>query len=339
VKKKEGAGPSKGKVLAAMALAACAAQLVVPFIGMKPISPGSIVHALPGSSEGFIFWNIRIPRLLASSLAGAALAASGMTFQAIFHNPLATPFTLGVASGASLGAAIYLRLGFSFSLLGISGLSLFAFLGAIVSVGLVYGLTRVKRNFSTATMLLAGVAISFFFSSLILFIQYLSGFVHSFRILRWLMGSLENVGYQSVLEMLPFVVTGGLLILYLSQELNLLLTGEELAHSRGVDVTGVKRALFFATSLMVGGVVAVCGPIGFVGMMVPHICRLIIGADHRWLAPASLLFGATFLALCDTLSRTLIAPVEIPVGVITALLGGPFFLWLLLRGESEKGLL
>ncbi len=339
MKGKEKGVTSRKKILATLALIACAAQLIVPFVGMKLISPRSLLHALQESPEPFIFWNIRVPRLLASSLAGAALAASGMTFQAIFRNPLATPFTLGVASGASLGAAIYLRLGFSFFLLGISGLSLFAFLGAILSIGLVYGLTRIKRNFSTATTLLAGVAISFLFSSLILFIQYISGFIHSFRILRWLIGSLENVGYQSVLEMLPFVVSGGLIILYLSQELNLLLTGEEIAHSRGVDVRRVKRALFFASSLMVGGVVAVCGPIGFVGMMVPHICRLIIGADHRWLAPASLLFGATFLALCDTLSRTLIAPVEIPVGVITALLGGPFFLWLLLRGESEKGLL
>jgi len=330
---------SRGKILALMALFALVAGAIVPFVGMRTIGLQSILCPNNGSPDSFIFWNIRIPRLLASSLAGAALAISGMAFQAMFRNPLATPFTLGVASGASLGAAIYVRLGLSFSLLGVSGLSFSAFLGALLSIALVYGLTQIRRNFTTATMLLAGVAMSFLFSSLILFIQYMSGFIHSFRILRWLMGSLENVGYQSVLEMLPFVVGGGLMILFLSQELNLLLTGEEIAHSRGVEVRWVKQGLFFATSLMVGGVVAICGPIGFVGMMIPHICRLMIGADHRWLAPATLLFGAAFLAICDTISRTLIAPVEIPVGVITALLGGPFFLWLLLRRESEKSLL
>jgi len=330
---------SRGVILAVAGLLTLIIVALVPFVGMKSIGLRSLLHPERGSSDSFIFWNIRVPRLLVSVLAGSGLAISGMTFQAMFRNPLATPFTLGVASGASLGAAIYVRLGLSFSLFGISGLSWFAFLGAILSIGLVYGLTRVKRSFPTATMLLAGVAVSFLFSSLILFIQYMSGFIHSFRIVRWLMGSLENMGYQSVLEMFPFVIGGGVMVLYLSRELNLLLTGEEMAQSRGVNVKGVKQSLFFATSLMVGGVVAICGPIGFVGMMVPHICRLIIGADHRWLAPVTLLFGGAFLALCDTLSRTLIAPVEIPVGVITALLGAPFFLWLLLRGESEKGLL
>ncbi|MDH7499201.1 MAG: iron ABC transporter permease [candidate division NC10 bacterium] len=335
----EGRKFPRGAILTCTALLALTIVLAVPFVGMKAITLRSLLHPEQGSSDSFIFWQIRVPRLLASLLAGSGLAMSGMTFQAMFRNPLATPFTLGVASGASLGAAIYVRLGLSFSLLGISGLSCFAFLGAILSIGLVYGLTRVKRSFPTATMLLAGVAVSFLFSSLILFIQYMSGFIHSFRIVRWLMGSLENMGYQSVLEMFPFVVGGGAMVLYLSRELNLLLTGEEMAQSRGVDVKGAKQSLFFATSLMVGGVVATCGPIGFVGMMIPHICRLIIGADHRWLAPTTLLCGGSFLALCDTLSRTLIAPVEIPVGVITALLGAPFFLWLLLRGESEKGLL
>ncbi len=330
---------SRKIILTAAILFSLAIALIVPFVGMKTIGLQSLLHPPPGSSEPFIFWNIRIPRLLASFTAGAALAISGMTFQAMFRNPLATPFTLGVASGASLGAALYVRLGLSFSLFGVSGLSLFAFLGAILSIGLVYGLSRMKRSFPTATMLLAGVAVSFLFSSLILFIQYISGFIHSFRIVRWLMGSLENIGYQSVFEMLPFVVSGAFMVLLLGRELNLLLTGEEIAHSRGVDVKAVKKTLFFATSLMVGGVVAICGPIGFVGMMVPHICRLIVGADHRWLAPMILLFGGAFLAICDTLSRTLIAPAEIPVGVITALLGAPFFLWLLLRGESEKGLL
>ena len=209
-----------------------------------------------------------------------------------------------------------------------------------MSIGLVYGLTLARKGFSTATMLLAGVAVSFFFSSLILFLQYLSNFTQMFRIIRWLMGGLDQVGYGPVLNLLPFVVVGVRFDrTYLTYELNLLATGEDIAASRGVDVVRTRRLLFFATSLMVGAVVSVCGPIGFIGMMAPHICRLMIGADHRFLTPATLVFGGLFLALCDTLSRVLIAPAEIPVGIITALLGGPFFVWLLLRGTSESRML
>jgi iron complex transport system permease protein len=267
---------------------------------------------------------------------GAPLAVSGMAFQAIFRNPLATPFTLGVASGASLGAAVYVRLGLAISVFGVSGVSVFAFAGAILSILLVYGLTRMKSGFSIGTMLLAGVALNFFFSSAILFTQYMSDFTHTFRILRWLMGGLEIMGYESVLNMAPFVISGTAIILFLAHELNLLMTGEELAISRGANVRRIKKVLFFATSLMVGGVVSICGPIGFVGMMVPHICRLLIGADHRYLTVATILFGGSFLTLCDMLARTLIAPAEMPVGIITALLGGPFFIWLLLGKSSSK---
>jgi iron complex transport system permease protein len=306
-----------------------------PMVGMRTVPVNAILHPASGWMESDIFWKIRIPRVCISFLAGAGLAVSGMAFQAMFRNPLATPFTLGVASGASLGAAIYVRLGLVFSVLGISGISVFAFTGAILSILLVYGLTEVKSGFSTTTMLLAGVAISFFFSSIILFIQYMSDFTHSFRILHWLMGGLEVVGFESVLNMAPFVISGSAIILYMTHELNLMMTGEEIAISRGVSVRKTKKVLFFATSLMVGGVVAICGPIGFVGMMGPHICRLLIGADHRYLTPATLLFGGVFLTLCDMLARTLIAPAEMPVGIITALLGGPFFVWLLL-GESSS---
>jgi iron complex transport system permease protein len=285
-----------------------------------------------------IFWRIRVPRALTAFLAGLALALSGMAFQALFRNPLATPFTLGVSSGASFGAAVYVLFGASFAILGISGATLASFLGAGLSMLLVYGLTLTRKGFSTYTMLLAGVAVSFFFSSLILFLQYLSNFTQMFRILRWLMGGFETVGYRPVYSILPFALAGSIVILILTRELNLLATGDDIAASRGVSVRRTRHWLFFATSLMVGAVVSVCGPIGFVGMMAPHICRLLIGSDHRWLGPATLLFGGLFLTLCDTLGRTLIAPAEIPTGVITSLLGGPFFVWLLLRGSLEDRL-
>ncbi len=321
----------------ALLVAAVLAFLLSPLAGMKGYSPLDVISGALSSADHGIFWKVRVPRVLLSLLAGAALALSGMTFQSMFRNPLATPYTLGVASGGSFGAALTLKLGLTFSLAGLPASSIGAFLGCLLAVTLVYGVTRLKHGFSTATMLLAGVAVGFLFSSVLMFLQYMSDFAETFRIVRWLMGGLDIVGYRHVLELLPLVLVGGAVVVLHVRELNLLVTGDDLAAGRGVDVVAVRRRLFFATSLMVGGVVAACGPIGFVGMMSPHICRMIIGSDHRLLAPAATLFGAVFLTVCDTVARTIIAPAEIPVGVITALLGGPFFLWLLTRGSTERG--
>ncbi len=312
-----------------------AVLVTTPFIGMTEI-PLRVVFDSQHTIEDDIFWSIRVPRVIIAFLSGSALALSGMAFQALFRNALATPFTLGVASGASLGAASYIWLGLNITLAGVSGQTLFAFLGAALSISLVYSLTRLKQGFSTSTMLLAGIAINFFFSSIILFTQYFSNFTDSTRILRWLMGGLEVVGYESVARLLPFVVSGCAIVFYLIRELNLLTISEEIAISRGVNAKQTKVILFIATSLMVGGVVALCGPIGFVGMMAPHICRLIFGAEHSRLAPATMLFGGLFLTICDTFARTIIAPAEMPVGIITALLGGPFFIWLLISNRFEK---
>ncbi|MFC1607487.1 FecCD family ABC transporter permease [Candidatus Latescibacterota bacterium] len=324
-------------MLVLIACVSCAVALVSPFLGMEHLSLNDVLN--PDSGVGAdIFWKIRVPRVITALCAGAALALSGLAFQALFRNPLATPFTLGVSSGAAFGAALYVQIGFMFSILGISGRALGAFLGALMSISFVYGLTRARKGFSTATMLLAGVAVSFFFSSIILFIQYISDFTNSFLIVRWLMGGLEVVGYRPVSVIAPFLIVGSSIVFLSTHELNLMTTGEEIALSRGVNVGRVKTVLFLATSLMVGGVVSVCGPIGFIGMMTPHICRLLIGPDHRYLVPATFLFGAMFLAFCDTIARTIIAPADIPVGVITSLLGGPFFLWLLLSGSSENSL-
>jgi iron complex transport system permease protein len=330
--------PKRVTILLVILLLAITVLILAPFWGIESLSIRSILQP-DNHIKSDIFWKIRLPRVIAAFLAGAALAISGMAFQAMFRNPLATPFTLGVSSGAAFGAAVYIKIGFIFSILGISGQSLSAFIGAILSVLLVYGISQIKKGFTTATMLIAGVAINFFFSSLILFIQYLSDFANSFRIIRWLMGGFEIVGFRPVMTLAPFVVIGSILIFMLTHELNLLTLGEDIALSRGVDVKKIKMVLFFATSFMMGGIVSICGPIGFIGMMAPHICRLLIGAEHRLLTPASFFFGGAFLVFCDTLSRILIAPAEIPVGVITALLGGPFFLWLLLSGSSERSII
>ncbi len=323
-------------ILSILTLATLGTLLLAPLVGMSFIPPRALWMPHAEALNHGILLNIRIPRTCMAFMAGAALSLSGMAFQSIFRNPLATPFTLGVSSGAALGSAVYIRFGLSLSLLGISGLSLAAFAGALIAMTSVYGITRLKGGFSSATLLLAGVAISYFCSSLILVIQYLSGFTHSFKIIRWMMGSLDVTGYEPVRNLFVLVVVGSVAIMLMIRELNLLMTGEELALSRGANVALVKKLLFTAVSLMIGGVVAFCGPIGFVGLMVPHICRLLIGPDHRYLAPATFLFGGLFLTLCDTLARTVIAPTEIPVGIITALLGGPFFIWLLL---TRKGIL
>lgn len=302
--------------------------IISPYLGLSTTTDPNIQH--------HILTQIRIPRVLFAFIAGSGLALCGMVFQAMFNNPLATPFTLGVASGASLGATLYVYLGLSFSLLGVDGSTFAAFSGALIAISFVYSISHFRKGFSSETLLLTGVAISFFFSSLILFTQYLSNVTDSFRILRWLMGGLSIVGYYDVIQLLPFVSLCVAIILWLTRELNLLMAGDDIALSRGVAVQQVRYLLFFFTSLCIGAIVALCGPIGFVGMMVPHMCRLLIGNDHRWLAPATLLFGGGFLILCDTVARLVIAPAEIPVGVITTLLGGPFFLWLLIKFRAQS---
>lgn len=309
-------------ILGGIVLAAAAGSAVAPYLGAVTLAE------FPGVP---VFRDLRVPRVLLGFLAGAGLAVAGMAFQAMFRNMLAEPYTLGVSGGAAFGATLAIRYGWTASVLGVSALSLSAFAGALGSLMLVYAIAMARRAFSTTVLLLAGVAVNLFFGSLILILQYLSDFTSSFRILRWLMGGVEAVGYGAVLDVFPFVASGSAIVFCFSRELNLMTVGEDLATSRGVHVPAVRAVLFSATTLMVGGVVALCGPIGFVGLIAPHICRLMIGPEHRFLTPATFLFGGVFLVGCDAVSRLLIAPAEIPVGVVTALLGGPFFVWLLLR--------
>ncbi|MBI2302423.1 MAG: iron ABC transporter permease [Armatimonadetes bacterium] len=307
-----------------------AVLLCAPLVGGRAMPLSALVHPVPGDAATMIVREIRLPRVCLAWIAGAGLAVSGMAFQAMFRNVLATPFTLGVSSGASLGAAVAVRLGLGTMLLGFTGVTAGAMLGALLATGAVYGLTRLRRDFSTVSMLLAGVAVNALCSSLILLIQYTADFNDTFRILRWLMGGFQMVGFDAALRVLPFVLAGVGILAALVGELNLLTTGEELAASRGVAVGRVKAVVFLAVSPMVGVIVSVCGPVGFVGLMCPHICRLLVGADHRRLLPATVLFGGAFLVACDTVASTAFAPTELPVGIFTACLGGPFFLWLLL---------
>lgn len=319
----------KLNALTGLFLTAAFVIILTPLVGAKTLSMADIFSSGGDPVNFKVFWQMRIPRALVAFFAGTILAGAGMVFQAIFRNPLVCPFTLGVSAGASFGATVYIRLGLPVVFWGVSGITGFAFLGALFSVWVVWKLARVKHDSSIAKMLLAGLVVSFFFISLIMFIQYSSNLYQSMRITRWLMGGLFVYGYKPVLDLLPFIIIGLGGIWLFTHELNLLTTGEDLAASRGMDVRRTVKILFVVMSLAIGGVVAVCGPIAFVGIIAPHICRLLIGSDHRYLAPATFLFGGLFLTICDTLARIAAAPAEIPVGIITALIGGPFFLWLL----------
>lgn len=327
---------SQKVILSILVLMVLLTLLGAPWIGSHAIGLDVLTKLTSSDLDAVIFWQIRVPRVLLAFLAGVGLSLGGVVFQAMFRNPLATPFTLGVAGGASFGVALWLHLGISFTLLGVSGVSLAALLGAMLSIGMLYGIARASGNVAPMTLLLGGVAISFFFSSLIMLLQYLMDASNSFRVIHWLMGDIGRADTHSVLQLVPFILSGAVISMVLRRELNLLSISDDLAASRGVHVERVRMVLFFAVSLMVAGVITVCGPIGFVGIMAPHICRLVVGANHRILVPCSALFGGVFLTLCDTLARNITDSAEIPVGVITALLGGPFFLWLLFR-KSDGG--
>ncbi|MDR2820795.1 MAG: iron ABC transporter permease [Desulfovibrio sp.] len=305
-----------------------------PFWGMTVISPFSLLES--GSPEAEVFWRLRLPRAVAAFLSGAGLGVSGMVFQAMFRNPLATPFTLGVSSGAAFGASVYFRFSAPLLLLGGAGSLGAALCGGLLSMLMVYLITRARGGFSTSVMLLAGVIINFFFSSLVAFVQFWSNANDSLRIMHWLMGSLAGLEIARLADLAFIIVAGALLIFRLSPELDLLTAGDELAASRGVAVRQAKVTLFIVASVMVGAVVSLGGPIGFVGMMTPHICRLWLGWAHRQLLPATFVLGGSFLTLCDLLARTALAPAEIPIGIITALIGAPFFLWTLFRA-NQKG--
>ena len=314
-----------------------AVLITAPLIGPKLLSP-TLFWSGAESLDARILREIRIPRVLAAFTAGAVLALGGMTFQAMFRNPLATPYTLGIAGGASFAAALAIQLGWIASCFGVSLISLAAFVGACGVILLVFGLSRLRADFSTETLLLAGVTLSFFFSSMILTLQYLSDPTRTFRMLRWMMGGLEGAaGYRDWLAILLPALPAVVALAAMRHEMNLLALGEEWAIGRGVALARTKAVLLGLVGWMVASVVAVCGPIGFVDLIVPHICRLLVGPDHRRLFPVTLACGGAFLVICDTAARTVLAPTEIPVGIVTSLLGGPFFLWLLVRRSPNAG--
>lgn len=316
-------------------LLAAGAILLAPLMGSTHISlRRAFDRSVPFSEnvDAQIFFIARLPRTLAGALVGSTLASAGVVFQGLLRNPLATPFTLGVSAGAALGAMLAITFSWSFAWAGVSAAAAASFIGSLAAVGIVYALARARhRGLSTNVLLLAGVTMNAFFSALILFVQYFADFSQTFRILRWLMGDLDISNYQPILTALPLVVISFAAFAWLARPLNLLSMGVDSASTRGLSVVGAQRGAFLSASLATGAAVSVGGPVGFVGIVVPHLVRLLVGPDHRLVLPASALFGAAFLVGCDVVARTVMAPIELPVGVITALIGGPFFLWLLVR--------
>lgn len=282
-----------------------------------------------------VFFHLRLPRVVMAALVGSSLALVGASLQALFRNPLAEPITLGVSGGAALGAGAAIAFGLGARVFGLPLVFVASFLGAALSLVLVYRLARTASGAVVlpGALLLAGVVVNTIASASVVVIQYFADYARALQILRWTIGSLDVVGFGLIGWMLVFLVPGWLVLFAMARDLHLLAVDEETAASLGVDVQRSERLAYIAASLIVGVTVAVGGTIGFVGLIVPHAVRLIVGEDVRLLLPCSFLAGATFLMLADAIARTALGLGELPVGAITALAGGPVFLWLLRRQQ------
>jgi iron complex transport system permease protein len=323
-------------VLAAGVALWLAAGAVCLFVGQASVGPADVVRVLWGDQEASRAANVllmlRLPRVLLGLLAGGGLAVAGAVFQALLRNPLATPHTLGVSSAAALGAVVAICLG----LPGPSGgpftaVQFFALAGGLLDVGLIYLLARRKEVFSPLKLLLAGVTMGLICSAIIMFVRFLSDPMKLVVVDRWLMGGLDVHGFRSLAAVLPIVLPALALLLTEANAMNQLSMGEEMAAGRGVDVAAVQKEAFIAGSILTAAIVSVAGPIGFVGLIVPHLLRSLFGPDHRLLLFLCFFGGGVFLAAADAVARSVVAPSELPVGVLTAMLGGPFFLVLLMR--------
>jgi iron complex transport system permease protein len=288
-------------------------------------------------AEENIIWNIRFPRVILGVIVGAGLTIAGTTIQALVRNSLADPYILGVSSGASVGATLVIIFG-AFSMFGQYALSLAAFLGSLLSVVLVFLLSQVGGRISTERLLLAGISVSMILSAFTSFIVISAPRQEGIRdALFWMMGSLAGANWKHI--PIPFVITVIVFIFIWSQYryMNLLLMGEEAAVTLGLNVEVFRKILILVTALLTGVLVAVSGAIGFIGLMIPHIVRLILGSDHKMLIPISALMGSAFLVMADLFARLIIAPEEMPIGIVTALCGAPFFIWLLRKSSYSFG--
>lgn len=326
-----------GLLLASLAVLVLCLQFGATAVDVRTVG-SAIAHMLRGDlaesrsaeTSEIIMVQIRFPRVLMGFLVGASLAAVGATLQALLRNPLADPYVLGVSSGSALGVSVAILFGIGSTFMLLPILPLFGFAGGLLALVLIYRLAQSKSRLPIHSLLLAGVILNAILTAFIMFITSIMEPNRSAGLIAWLMGSLTAPGYPALGVFLLYSVLVLAILMHKAQLLNVLTLGEETARSLGVNTERVKKQLFVLTALLTGAIVSVSGMIGFVGMVVPHAVRLLIGSDHRLLLPASALVGGMFLAVADTIARTIMAPAEIPVGIVTALVGGPFFLYLLL---------
>lgn len=323
------------KMLAILSLVLIASVVLGLTVGSQRIDPASI---LSDSFSRTLFFRLRLPRVLMGLLIGASLAISGGALQALFRNPLADPYTLGVSGGGALGASVAIALGWSARIAGIPLVFVASFAGAMLAVALVRTIARAGGVVLPGALLLSGVAVNLISAAGILTIQYLTDPTSALRILRWLIGSLDVVGLDPVRRMVLVLAPAWVMLLLFSRQLNLLAIDEDTAATLGVNIRRCERLVHILCALIVGVTVSAGGAIGFVGLIIPHAVRLLFGEDLRIVLPGSLLLGAAFLVLADALARTAFASSELPVGAITGLLGGPVFLVLLRRRQMHSAI-
>jgi iron complex transport system permease protein len=305
--------------------------VIAPFFGEITLNIEEIFSS--ASSSSMLFWEIRSPRVIVAFCSGAILALAGLVFQSIFRNPLTTPFTLGVASGATLGTAL--------AIVFFGGLLFWqyalSFFGALLTVIVLFLLSRSLKSAQTSSLLLVGIALSFFYSAALMVLYYLSDFEQSYSIVRFTMGSLNIVGFDTVYPILIVSLLFLVSILWQRQPLRLLLTSLDFTFLKGVHVTRLVMSLLLLTSLAVAVCVSVVGPIGFVGLIVPHIIKLLYRRSSDTLILPTFFYGGIFLVACDLVARNLGAASDIPIGVVTSFIGGPFFIYLILRRSRKWG--
>jgi iron complex transport system permease protein len=294
----------------------------------------NVLRGVGNATFASIVWSIRLPRTALVALTGAALGISGASYQGLFRNPLADPFLIGVASGAGLGAVIAMSIHWPYSFWGLMAVPLAAFMTALLTVLVVYSIARIGHTVPTTNLILAGVAVSSFATSLTSFLM-LRSTNEVRRALGWLLGGSIQNGWTSILAILPFLLIGAAILLISGHALNLLQFGDDQAQQLGLNVTRTRTLILVAASLVTATAVSFSGIVGFVGLIVPHLMRMWAGADYRRLLPLSLISGATVLLIADVIARVVLAPQEIPVGIVTALAGAPFFLWVLKRAKNQ----
>jgi iron complex transport system permease protein len=324
-------------ILAVLVLALFVSVVMCLSVGVVSIPFDQVVQVLLGGGserDRWIIMNLRLPRVFLAGVVGASLAVAGATMQGVFRNPMASPSIIGISAGAAFGASLAIVLGVSWAS-GAFAIPAMAFLFSFMTLFLVYAVSRTRSGYvPVETLLLAGIAIGSLFSALVSALQYFSGDKLS-GVVFWLMGGLNNATWEQVAISIPPVILGCAVIMVLARDLNAMMVGEEQAGNLGINVNRTRLVLLIAASLVTAVAVSVSGIIGFVGLIIPHVVRILVGPDHRILLPASIVGGALFMMWTDTLA--IISPAELPVGIITALVGAPFFIYLLMSRKKSMG--